>query len=119
MSDRSSSDWQAKIRADTTALIRDVILEFGDAGPSSKGMAFDTDGECLVPAFQFHNSEIKPVITKLLEIAERYELTDRDVLFWLVSRTTYIRGDGRPVDLIDTDPDELLRIADASWNVAW
>lgn len=40
-----------------------------------------------------------------------------DVTFWLLSLTTYLPGDSRPVDRID-DPG-LIDLAADAWRVNW
>ncbi|MHA6695602.1 hypothetical protein [Homoserinimonas sp. A520] len=110
----------------TELFVRDIDLEFGmltaeEAPDSAKhGLVLDRAGTVRYPGFQFDGKEIKPVITRLMEVAERHEVDHTSVIYWLCGHTTYIRDPSiRPIDLVETDPDEVLRIADEAWGVVW
>lgn len=73
----------------------------------------------VYPGFQFdkYNGTIKPVIEPLRELSEQLGRTDRGLIFWLCSASTYFGGD-RPVDHID-EPDLLIDVAHNDWAVEW
>src|SRR5690606_9589884 len=105
--------------------VRDIADEFGlltaqEASDSAAhGLALTTGGIVRYPAFQFDGDRIKPVIIELLRIAERLREDHNSIVFWLCSPTTYLRGDARPVDLVDKEPSELLRAAKIAWGIRW
>ncbi|MHA6667480.1 hypothetical protein ACX3O0_01285 [Homoserinimonas sp. A447] len=110
----------------TELFVRDIDREFGlltvAEAPASAahGLVLDRAGTVRYPKFQFDGDEIKPVIKQLMEVAERHDVGQTSVIYWLVGHTTYIRDpDIRPIDMLEADPDEVLRIADEAWGVVW
>lgn len=71
----------------------------------------------LYPGFQFDRSTgtIREWVRPLLELAREHRMGAGDVLFWMMSPTTYFGGD-RPADHMN-DGDQLLDIARRSWSV--
>lgn len=73
----------------------------------------------LYPGFQFDRSTgtIRTWVKPLLELASEHSLSAADVLFWMMSPTTYFNGD-RPADHA-REGDQLLDVAGRSWSVQW
>lgn len=74
----------------------------------------------VFPGFQFDaDGAIRPVIAELRTLGQAHGMDERDVIVWLCRPTTYFPGpDERPVDHID-EPDRLLEVAAAAWDVVW
>lgn len=73
----------------------------------------------LYPGFQFDRSTgaIRSWVKPLLELAGEHSMGAADVLFWMMSPTTYFGGD-RPADHTN-DGDQLLDVARRSWSIEW
>jgi hypothetical protein len=73
----------------------------------------------LFPGFQFDRSAgaIRSWVKPLLVLAAESNQGAADVLFWMMSPTTYFDGD-RPADHVD-DADRLVDVARRSWSVEW
>lgn len=73
----------------------------------------------LYPGFQFDRTAgtIKAWVKPLLQLAEKHSMGAADVLFWMMSPTTYFDG-ARPTDHVD-DADRLLDVASRAWDVEW
>lgn len=73
----------------------------------------------LYPGFQFDRSTgaIRSWVKPLLELAGEHSMGAADVLFWMMSPTTYFGGD-RPADHA-REGDQLLDVAGRSWSVQW
>lgn len=73
----------------------------------------------LYPGFQFDRQAgtVRAWVKPLLELAQENQLGASDVLFWMMSPTTYFDGD-RPADNAD-DGDRLLEVAGRAWRVSW
>ena len=73
----------------------------------------------LYPGFQFDRSTgaIRAWVKPLLELARNHSISAVDVLFWMMSPTTYLNGD-RPADH-PGEGDRLLNVAGRSWFVRW
>lgn len=73
----------------------------------------------LYPGLQFDRSSgtIRSWVTPLLAIADENGQSASDVLFWMVSPSTYFAGD-RPADHV-TEGTQLLDIAQRAWSVQW
>lgn len=81
----------------------------------------------LYPGFQF-SDDGRPlaVIATLRQLARSVtpSWTESSVVEWLMSPTTYLMdSDGktalRPVDLLRTDPDRVVDVAEQAWTVQW
>lgn len=72
----------------------------------------------LFPGFQIDDGNIRPVIAKLITLGQESDKTERDIIFWLCTPTTYIRGAARPVEHLH-DPDTVLQAAAGAWGVGW
>lgn len=72
----------------------------------------------LYPGFQFDRSTgaIRSWVKPLLELAIERNQSASDVLFWMMSPTTYFNGD-RPADHVE-DGDRLIDVARRAWSVA-
>jgi hypothetical protein len=75
----------------------------------------------LYPGFQFDRSlgRVRPFVKDLLRLADANGWEPEDVVLWLCSPTTYFEDESRPVDHIDTDPDQVLDVAARAWDVEW
>ncbi len=73
----------------------------------------------LFPGFQFDRTmgTIRPWVKPLLELAAASNQGAADVLFWMMSPTTYFNGD-RPADHVE-DGDRLVDVARRAWSVEW
>lgn len=73
----------------------------------------------LYPGFQFDRSTgtIRAWVKPLLKLSEKHNMGAADVLFWMMSPTTYFNGD-RPADHA-RDGGRLLDVAGRAWDVAW
>lgn len=73
----------------------------------------------LYPGFQFDRAAgtIRSWVKPLRELAQVNGRDASDVLFWMMSPTTYFDGD-RPADHVE-DGDRLLDIARRAWSIAW
>jgi hypothetical protein len=73
----------------------------------------------LFPGFQFDRStgSIRLWVKPLLELAAESNQGAADVLFWMMSPTTYFNGD-RPADHVE-DGDRLVGVARRAWSVEW
>lgn len=73
----------------------------------------------LFPGFQFDRTtvSIRPWVKPLLELAAESNQGAADVLFWMMSPTTYFNGD-RPADHVE-DGDRLVDVARRAWSVEW
>jgi hypothetical protein len=58
-------------------------------------------------------------VKDLLRLADANGWEPEDVVLWLCSPTTYFEDESRPVDHIDTDPDQVLDVAARAWDVEW
>lgn len=75
----------------------------------------------LYPGFQFDHTQgrVKPLVKKLLQLAEANDWEPADVVLWLLSPTTYFEDESRPVDHFDNEPDLVLSAAQRAWAVQW
>jgi hypothetical protein len=115
----NASQWSHIV---TERFMREMNREFGllDVEDAPEGsLAFERGGRTVYPGFQFVDGIVKPVIRELTQVASASNRSPKAVFFWLCSPTTYVRGGGRPVDLIDNEPAEVLRIAREAWGVDW
>jgi len=73
----------------------------------------------LYPGFQFDLSAgtVRPWVKPLLALAAENGQSASDVLFWMMSTSTYFNGD-RPADHVEVG-ERLLDIANRAWNVTW
>lgn len=73
----------------------------------------------LYPGFQFEQQTgtVRSWVKPLLELAAETGQGAADVLFWMMSPTTYFNGD-RPADHVN-DGDLLLDVARRAWSVQW
>lgn len=73
----------------------------------------------LYPGFQFDYSTgtIRAWVKPLLQLAKNHSMSATDVLFWMMSPTTYFNGD-RPADHA-RDGDRVLDVAGRAWGVTW
>lgn len=73
----------------------------------------------LFPGFQFDRTmgTIRPWVKPLLGLAAASNQGAADVLFWMMSPTTYFNGD-RPADHVE-DGDRLVDVARRAWSVEW
>jgi hypothetical protein len=115
----STSQWS---HIATEQFMREMNREFGllDVEDAPEGaLAFERGGRTVYPGFQFVDGSVKPVIRELAQVAATFDRSPKAVFVWLCSSTTYVRGGGRPVDLIDSEPGEVIRIAKEAWGVVW
>lgn len=89
-----------------------------DQRKAGKLLAIERLNKLLYPGFQFHQGAVRPLIKRLTEIAKPHQLTDRDIILWLGTRTTYMHGEDRPLDHLD-EPDVVADAAARSWGVVW
>lgn len=75
----------------------------------------------LYPGFQFDCAQgrVKPLVRDLLQLADAHDWESADVVLWLVSPTSYLEDESRPVDHIDKDPELVLDVAQNAWSVEW
>lgn len=73
----------------------------------------------LFPGFQFDRSAgtIRSWVKPLLELAAESNQSAANVLFWMMSPTTYFNGD-RPADHVE-DGERLLDVARRAWSIEW
>lgn len=71
----------------------------------------------LVPGFQFDEEGLRPVMRRLITLGREHERSERGLITWMMSPTTYLHGK-RPVDVID-DPERLLGTARSAFGVEW
>lgn len=73
----------------------------------------------LYPGFQVdrQSGTVRAWVKPLLQLAEQHSMGAADVLFWMMSPTTYVGG-ARPADHVD-DGDLLLDVAGRAWAVEW
>jgi hypothetical protein len=76
---------------------------------SGRVFAVDTAAGRLFPAFQFVDGRPRPVIGRVLT-AMAGELRGWELLLWFTASSGHLEGD-RPVDLLDTSPDEVVEAA--------
>ncbi|HMU36018.1 MAG TPA: hypothetical protein PKA04_04250 [Marmoricola sp.] len=71
------------------------------------------------PAFQF-GSDGQPllVVKQLRKLAQDSHWSERGVIEWLMSPTTYL-NDQRPVDRLASDPKSVIEAAELAWNASW
>ncbi|MCH9761862.1 MAG: DUF2384 domain-containing protein [Actinomycetia bacterium] len=75
--------------------------------------------QTLYPGFQFGpDGQPLPVIRALRELAQRLGWSDSSVVQWLCAPTTYLDGH-RPAELLTTEPDRVLDVAQRAWAVEW
>jgi hypothetical protein len=74
----------------------------------------------LYPGFQFDPSthRIRSVIAPLIQVASSNGFSDRDLVEWMYTATTYFRDERRPVDHLEP-ADELLQVANAAMGIQW
>lgn len=71
------------------------------------------------PGFQFGpDGRPLPVIKRLREVAEANAWSEKGLVQWLCSPTTYLYGD-RPVDHLSTDPDRVVDVAAQDMAISW
>jgi hypothetical protein len=106
----------------TEQLFRQIEAEFGllalDSPPKG-ALVLDRGGKLVYPGFQFEDRTVKPVIDRLAALAITHNRNSISVLFWLFAPTSYLADEGRPVDYLNSSPDEVARIANESWSVVW
>lgn len=90
------------------------VKELWDTGAL---IAINHGDEYLFPKFQFLEDKINPVMPDLIAEAEAAGRTDSGLALWMFIPTGYLDGK-RPVDILD-EPDELLLVARAAFNVEW
>ncbi|WP_426624291.1 hypothetical protein ACPPVW_17260 [Leifsonia sp. McL0607] len=75
----------------------------------------------LYPGFQFDRSvgRVRSIVKSLVQLAKASGWDVEDVVLWLCSPTTYFEDESRPVDHVDSDPDQVLEIAQRAWDVEW
>lgn len=89
-----------------------------DQRKAGRLLAVERTNRLLYPGFQIDNGKIRPVISQLLTLGKEHEESEADIIFWLCSPTTYLRGGGRPVDHLG-DPELVLETARKSWGAIW
>ena len=82
-------------------------------------LAVDRHGNLRYPGFQFEGGRSRAMISDLITLGRRYDLSDADIVMWLCVPTTYLRQEDRPVDHLANEPDLVLKIAAAAWGVEW
>lgn len=73
----------------------------------------------VYPAFQFVDGSVLPVIAEVRTLGAAAGWDERNILLWLYEPTTYLHDAARPIDLLITDPEKVLAIADQAWNIEW
>jgi hypothetical protein len=88
-------------------------------------IAVPYQGQTLYPAFLFEASpghvdvrRVRPVVADLARLADEYGWDGTDVVFWLVSPTTWFTDGGLPVDHFD-EPDRVLAAFDDAAGAEW
>ncbi|MCY7288125.1 MAG: hypothetical protein LH624_07715, partial [Cryobacterium sp.] len=56
---------------------------------AGKLIAVTRANKVLYPGFQFHDGMVRPVIKQLTGVAQQHDVTERDMIFWLCTPTTY------------------------------
>lgn len=100
----------------------EVEEQLGGPRTSLEGLlAIQLHGARLYPKFQFDLElrQVKPVIRPLLDLASLHGWTHDGVVLWLTSTTTYLDSGVRPIELLDTEPQRLLRTAEKAWGADW
>lgn len=95
--------------------------------PRNRAIAAHNDGRLLAlhrsnrllyPGFQFdRNGDIRQVIARVRQLADKYSWDETSVIEWLVAPTTYLGG-RRPVDVIDQEG-RLLATAENAFGMSW
>lgn len=72
------------------------------------------------PGFQFDTDRghILPVIPRLIALARQNERSDEDLVYWLISPSTYFREADRPVDHLQEE-ERLLAAAADQFEGSW
>lgn len=75
----------------------------------------------LYPAFQFDTERccVKPWAARYAELAVEHGISNESALLWLMRHTTYLPHEGRPIDVIDAEPELVLDTARQAWGVQW
>lgn len=82
-------------------------------------LAITRGRQSLYPGFQFGaDGRPLPVIRVLRDLAGEAQWSDSGVVQWLCAPTTYLDGK-RPVDLLASDPERVVRAARSAWTVQW
>lgn len=84
----------------------------------SEGKIFSVrfGGKQLYPVFQFQHGEPRPVIEKILGVLPE-DRTGWDRAYFFATPNGYL-GQQRPMDVLDGDPDHLVRVAERHSNPA-
>lgn len=90
-----------------------------DLHAAGKLFAVVKDQRWLYPAFQFDpvTHTVFPVISELIETAEKHGRSESGLAVWMMERNEYLDG-FRPVDCLNT-PDTLRISAEASFKAQW
>lgn len=75
--------------------------------------------QTVYPSFQFVDGSVLPVIAELRTRGVVAGWDERNILLWLFEPTTYLPGAARPIDLLVSDPDKVLAVADEAWHIEW
>lgn len=70
------------------------------------------------PSFQL-TPQIMPVVARLTTIARQNSWSAEAVVLWLCSPSTWLHSDQRPVDLLSSDPDAVLKAAASAMAPQW
>src|SRR5690625_3658518 len=93
-------------------------VDLPGARRAGRALAVPRDGEMVFPGFQLNESgSLRPVIADLITAGRLQGRTERGLVQWLMSPTTYLEG-RRPVEIID-DPPRLLKVAGSAFGVQW
>jgi hypothetical protein len=77
-------------------------------------LSFSWRGQTLIPMFQFERSSMCPrsdVLAVIRELRDAFD--DWEVALWFATPNTWLDNHARPVTLVDSDPQAVLRAAQA------
>jgi hypothetical protein len=108
----------------TEDAVRTVLgLAPGDALPLVFAVLYR--GQDLYPGFLFEPApdregvqRVRPVVAELGKLAKEHGWDGTDVVFWLVSPTTWFTGGGLPLDYLD-EPPRILAAFDNAAGEEW
>lgn len=125
--------------AETERFWRDIEAEFGlltstqvaekvgakasrsyasDARKAGRLIAVKRLNKFLYPGFQFEGGAVRPVVRRLTEIAASYDVSDKDLIYWLCSPRRHFADQDRPVDHLN-DPEAVTDAAGRAWGAHW
>lgn len=111
LSDREVGD----LLGDTTSASRNLA-----SGLHAKGrlLRVKRGNTYRYPGFQFTNGKPLPIVARLRSIAGETGCREGDVILWLTAPTGWL-SDKRPVDLLTSEPERVLKAVKSSFSVEW